>query len=308
MRVLITGASGWVGSAVVPELLAADHQLVGLARSDTSATALEAAGVEVLRGSLDDLDTLGAAAADADGVLHLAFKHEQMFSGDVEAAIGADRQVIDTLGEALAGTDRPLVIASGLAGHASGTLVTEDDAPEVGAGASGRMGNELSLLALADRGVRSASVRLPPTVHGDGDNGFLAMFVAAARERGASAYAEEGANHWPAVHRSDAARLFRLALESAAPGSVLHGAGEEGVAMRDIAEAIGRGLDLPTHSLTLAEAAEHFGWLAGFVAMDVRASSARTRKQLGWEITGPGLLDDLAHGHYFGSGSGGAAG
>lgn len=293
MRVFVTGASGWIGSAVVPELRSAGHQVVGLARSDDSAAALTAAGAEVRRGSLDDLDRLGEAAAAADGVIHLAFKHDVAFAGDFPAAAAADRAAIDTLGAALAGSDRPLVIASGLAGLAPGRVLTEDDSPE--ATAPERSESERAVLALAGRGVRSASVRLAPTVHGDGDNGFVALLIAAARRNGVAGYIGDGTNHWPAVHRSDAARLFRLALESAPAGSVLHGAAEQGVPTRAIAEAIGRGLDLPVQPVE----PEAYGFLGGFFALDIQASSARTRELLGWEPTGPSLVEDLDQGHYF---------
>ena len=299
MRVLVTGSTGWIGSAVVPELLGAGHEVVGLARSDTAAAALAAAGAGVVRASLDDLDRLGSAAADADGVVHLAFKHEEAFSGDYAAAVAADRRAIATFGAALAGSGRPLVIASGLAGHRSGVVLTERDAPEVEGHAGVRALSERDALALSASGVRSASVRLAPTVHGDGDGGFVATLVDVARRTGVSGYVGDGANHWPAVHRQDAATLFRLAVESAPAGSVLHGAAERGVPLRDVAEAVGRHLDLPVRSIAPQDAAAHFGWLAGFLALDVVASSELTREVLGWTPTGPGLLDDLARGHYF---------
>jgi nucleoside-diphosphate-sugar epimerase len=299
MRVFVTGASGWIGSAVVPELMGAGHEVVGLARSEASATALAAAGAEALRGSLDDLDELRSAAAASDGVIHLAFKHDEAFSGDYPAAAAADRRAIETLGVALEGSGRPLVIASGLAGHAPGTLVTEDDAPDPRSPAGERTRSEQTALSLASSGVRSSSVRLSPTVHGDGDHGFVATLVGIARDKGVSGYVGEGENHWPAVHRLDAARLFRLALEAASEGSVLHGVAEEGVPVRAIAEVIGRHLDLSVASIAPEEAGEHFGWLAGFLALDVLASSALTRERLGWQPTNPGLIDDLEQGHYF---------
>lgn len=299
MRVFVTGASGWIGSAVVPELVDAGHEVTGLARSDASASALEAAGAQVARGSLDDLSVMQAAASESDGVVHLAFKHEEAFSGDFDAAAAADRRTIEALGSTLAGSDRPLVIASGLAGHEPGRVVTEDDPPDPARPAGPRVRSEEMALALASSGVRSSSVRLAPTVHGDGDHGFLATLVGIARDRGVSGYPGDGANHWPAVHRSDAARLFRLALESAPAGTVLHGAAEEGVRMRAIAEAIGPQLDVPTESIAPADADAHFGWLASFAALDVRASSALTRELLGWRPTGPGLIEDLEQGHYF---------
>ena len=299
MRVLVTGATGWIGSAVVPELIGAGHEVVGLSRSDASAAALDAAGGDAVRGSLDDLDALRSAAAASDGVVHLAFKHEEAFSGDFPAATAADRRVIETLGEALAGSGRPLVIASGLAGHASGTLVTEDEAPDTSSIPGERMLGERLALALAGSGVRSSSVRLAPTVHGEGDGAFVATMVAIARATGVSGYLGEGRNTWPAVHRLDAARLFRLALETAPAGSVLHGAAEEGVPLRAIAEAIGRHLGVPATSVAPERADEHFGWLAAFVALDVRASSALTRERVGWTPTHPGLVEDLDQGHYF---------
>ena len=298
MRVFVTGATGWIGSAVVPELIEAGHQVTGLARSDASATALAVAGAEAQRGSLDDLDELRSAAAASDGVIHLAFKHEEAFSGDFPAATAADRRVIKTLGAALEGSGRPLVIASGLAGHPSGALATEDDEPETQSIVGERMLAEQLVRSLASSGVRSSSVRLSPTVHGDGDHGFVSVLVGIAPEKGVSGYIGEGQNRWPAVHRLDAARLFRLALEKAPAGSVLHGVAEEGVPVRVIAEAIGRQLDVPATSIAPGQAGEHFGWLAGFVALDVRASNALTRERLGWEPTHPGLVEDIEQGRY----------
>jgi nucleoside-diphosphate-sugar epimerase len=305
MRVLVTGASGWIGSAVVPELLGAGHQVVGVARSDASAAALTAAGVEVLRGSLDDLDGLQAAAATADGVIHLAFKHDIAFTGDFDSAVAADRRAIETFGDALAGSDKPFVIASGVAGVKFGGVATEEDGRDVdpvlaaGGGPLGRQANAQFVLSLAEQGVRSSVLRLPPTTHGDGDNGFMAATVGIAREKGVSGYVGDGSNRWPAAHRSDAARLFRLALENAPAASVLHAVADEGVPIRDVAHVIGRHLDIPVVSIEPDEAGEHFGWLSGFLALDMPASSDITQELLGWHPTGPGLIEDLDKGHYF---------
>lgn len=303
MRVLVTGATGFIGTALVPELTDAGHDVVGLARSDRSAAALADAGAEAVRGSLDDLDVLGSTAADSDGVVHLAFKHEEAFSGDFPAATAADRRAIETIGAALEGTERPFVIASGLSGQPSGVVVTEDDAPDTGSDLAERMLGEQMVLSLASSGVRSASVRLAPTVHGEGDGAFVATLAGIAREKGVAGYVGDGRNHWPAVHRLDAARLFRLALQSAAAGSAFHGVAEEGVPLREIAEAIGRNLDLPVKSIAPEDAEEHFGWLAAFAGLDIRASSALTRERLGWEPTHPGLIDDIDGGHYSGRGN-----
>ena len=299
MRIFVTGASGWIGSAVVAELLAADHQVLGLARSDASAEAVAAAGAEVRRGDIGDLDVLRAAAAESDGVVHLAFRHDVAFAGDFETAVVSDRAAIEALGDALAGTDRPLAIAAGVAGLKPGALATERDTPEPSPGPGGRILNERAALALAERGVRSMSVRFAPTVHGDGDNGFIAMVVAADRAAGTAAYIDAGSNRWSAIHRSDAARLVRLGVEGAPAGSVLHAVGEEGVALHDIAEAIGRGLDLPATSITTEQAATQFGFLAHFLALDMPVSSTLTRELLSWEPSGPGLVADLDQGHYF---------
>jgi nucleoside-diphosphate-sugar epimerase len=306
MRIFVTGASGWIGSAVVPELIGAGHQVVGLARSDDSAAALTAAGAEVHRGSLDDLDGLRDAAGASDGVIHLAFKHDLAFSGDFQGAADADRRAVEAFGEALAGSDRPFVLASGLLGVMPGQVATEQDGhgshaavAAFGGGPQARWETAEFTLSLASRGVRSSIVRLPPTNHGDGDNGFIATLVGIAREKGVSGYIGDGANRWPAVHRLDSARLFRLALEQAPAGSTLHAAAEEGVPIRDVAEVIGRHLELPVVSVSPEDAGEHFTWMAGFLGIDAPASSALTRELLGWQPTQPGLIADLEEGHYF---------
>ncbi len=306
MRVFVTGASGWIGSAVVPELIGAGHQVTGLARSDASAAALDAAGAQVHRGTLDDLDGLHAAAAASDGVIHLAFKHDIAFSGGFQDAADADRRAVETFGEALAGSGRPFVIASGTLGLALGRVATERDGhgPDpalaaLGAGPRTRLATAELVLSLASRDVRSSVLRLPPTVHGEGDNGFMAALVGIARDKGVSGYIGDGSNRWPAVHRLDAAHLFRLALEGAPAGSTLHAIADEGVPIRDVAEVIGRHLDLPVVSVSPEDAGEHFAWLGGFLGADSPASSTLTRELLGWHPTHPGLIDDLDKGHYF---------
>ncbi len=306
MRVFVTGASGWIGSAVVPELISAGHQVMGLARSDESAAALVAAGVEVRRGTLDDLETLHSIASTSDGVIHLAFKHDLAFTGDFLGAANADRRAVETFGDALAGTDRPLVIASGTLGVAPGRVATEldghDDDPAVAAFGEGPLARRATAefaLSLASRAVRSSVMRLPPTNHGDGDHGFVATLVAIARDKGISGYIGDGSNRWPAVHRLDSARLFRLAVEQAPAGSTLHAVADQGVPIRDIAEVIGRHLNLPVVSIAPEDAGEHFTWLAHFLASDSPASSVLTQEFLDWHPVQPGLIDDLDEGHYF---------
>jgi nucleoside-diphosphate-sugar epimerase len=303
MRVFVTGASGWIGSAVVPELIGAGHEVTGLARSDASAAALTKAGARVHRGDLDDLDGLRGAAGASDGVIHLAFNVDLALSGDFQGAVDADRRAIEALGEALTGSDRPLVMASVTLVLEAGRVGTELDAPsldpaDVG-GPRARLAPEQVALSFASLGVRSSAVRLPPTVYGDGDHGFLANQIAIARAKGVSGFIGDGSNRWSAVHRLDAARLFRLALENAPAGSRLHAVADEGVPTRAIAEVIGRHLEVPVVSVPAEDASEHFGPLAGFLAADTPASSALTRELLGWQPTHHGLIDDLGEGHYF---------
>src|ERR1700722_10626504 len=304
MRIFVTGASGWIGSATVSDLLEAGHEVVGLARSEDSAQRLEGAGAFVHRGDLDDPDGLAKAAVDSDGVIHLAFQHDVAFGGDFPAAAATDRRAVEVMGTALAGSDRPLVLASGLLGLANGRVATEEDGLVPGAEVRGnpagmRAATGLFTLSLRGVGVRSSVLRLPPTVHGDGDNGFMATFVAIARQRGVAGYVGDGSNRWPAVHRSDAARLARLVFEAAPGGLVLHAVGEEGIPFRDIAEAMGRHLDVPTGSVKREDAVEHFAPLGHFVGLNAPASAAITRELLGWEPTGPGLIEDLEQDHYY---------
>jgi nucleoside-diphosphate-sugar epimerase len=292
MRVFVTGASGWIGSAVVPELIGAGHQVLGLARSDSSAAAIAAAGAEVLRGGLEDLDTLRGGAAGSDGVIHLAFIHD---FARFEDSVSADARAIETMGAALEGTGKPLVIASGTAA-VPGQVATERDRSASGSPVAARLASADTTIGMAARGVRSAVVGLPRTVHGDGDrHGFIARLVGIARDKGVSGYVGDGSNRWPAVHVLDAARLFRLAVEGAPAGSVLHAVGDEGVPTRDIAGVIGRHLDLPVASAP----AEDFGFLGMILSIDQPASGALTRELLGWRPVQPGLIDDMEQGHYF---------
>lgn len=292
MRVFVTGASGFIGSAVVAELIATGHEVVGLARSDASAAAIEAAGARVHRGTVEDLDGLRAAAAASDGVIHLAFDHD--FSRFVDSA-RTELRAIEAFGDVLEGTGAPLVIASGVLGLAPGRLATERDPY----GDSPRAAGAHAALALAGRGVRSSVVRLAPSVHDEIKRGFVGRLVDIARETGVSGYVADGSNHWPAVHRLDAAHLFRLALEKAPPGSTLHAVGDEGIPLRDIAGVIGRHLDVPAVSVSPEDAVGRFGFLAPLLAIDSQASSALTRNLLAWRPTHPGLIDDLDHGRWF---------
>jgi nucleoside-diphosphate-sugar epimerase len=293
MKIFVTGATGFIGSAIVQELIHAGHQVLGLARSQAGAKSLVAAGVLVHRGDLQDSESLRSGAAMSDGVIHTAFIHD--FSNYGPAA-EADRRSIETLGAALAGSDRPLIITSGtLVVQRQGPLATEEGEPNP----SFPRKSEDAALAMAAHGVRVVVVRLPPSVHGKGDHGFVPALIGIAREKGVSAYVGNGLNRWPAVHRLDAAHLYRLALEKGPAGARYHGVADEGVPVRDIAEVIGRRLNLPVVTKSREDASSHFGWIGHFFGMDGPASSAQTREQLGWHPVQPGLISDLDAEHYF---------
>jgi nucleoside-diphosphate-sugar epimerase len=297
MRILVTGASGWIGSASVKELISAGHQVLGLARNDESAAKIAKLGAKVVRGSLDDLASLRDAARQAEGVVHLGYNHD--FS-QMAAAAQTDRAAIDVFADVLQGTGGPLLIASGTLGLAPGRVGTEEDMPH--AGIHPRMANAAYTLSLADRGVRSMVVRFAPTVHGaGGDHGFVAVLARIAREKRMSAYIGEGHNRWPAVNVLDAGKLVQLAVDKAPPGSVLHAVAEEGIATHDIAKALGQFLKLPVESIPVDQAKAHFDWLGMFFGADAPASSVRTRALLGWEPTHGTLLEDIAAGHYPGN-------
>jgi len=298
MRVFVTGATGFIGSVVVDELLKAGHQVLGLARSDAGAKSLAVAGAEVHRGSIEDLESMRTGAAAADGVIHLAFIHD--FSKFV-ANCEADRQVVEAIGSVLAGSDRPFIVTSGtgLANTVPGQPALEDN-PTINSSVIPRAASEEAAASLSARGVNVSVVRLPQ-VHDEVKQGLVTMAVAMAREKGVSPYVDDGLNRWPAAHVLDTARLYRLAFEKRAPGAKYHAVAEEGVPLRDIAEVIGRGLKVPVVSMSQEEAAGHFGWMAMFVGRDSPASSAQTRERLGWHPTGPGLIADLERMNYFGS-------
>jgi nucleoside-diphosphate-sugar epimerase len=295
MRVFVTGASGWIGSAAVDELLAAGHDVTGLARSDASAAALAAKGVHVLRGDLDDLAAIASGAEAAEAVLHLANKHD---FANPAVSNAAERAAVQTIGNVLAGTNRPFLLASGVAALAQGRPATENDPSPFHGPDSPRGGSENLALEFIDRGVHTVSLRFAPTVHGAGDHGFIAIIAAVAREKGVSGYPGEGTNRWAAVHRSDAARLVALGLEKAPAGALLHAVAEDGIPSRDIAEAIGQAFDLPVRSIAPDDVQDHFGFIGTFFSMEMSATSAATRELLGWTPTGPTLVEDIEAGAY----------
>ncbi len=299
MKVFVTGASGYVGSAIVCELIEAGHQVLGLARSDAGVASLASAGAQVHRGALDDLDSLRSAAAATDGVIHTAYIHD--FSA-FENAAQTDLRAVETIGAVLAGSGKPFVITSGklmLTTFLPAGRVGTDENVAAAESPTPRVASENAAIALAERGVRSSVVRLPPSVHGEGDHGFVPTLINIAHKKGVSAYPGDGSNRWPSVHRLDAAHLFRLALENAKAGSVLHAVADEGVPVRDIAGVIGRRLGVPVVSLPAEKASEHFGFLGNFFSLDSPASSALTQRWLGWHPVQPGLLVDLDGDYYF---------
>lgn len=296
MRVFVTGATGFVGTAVVQELLNAGHQVLGLARSEEAASTLSAAGAEVLSGTLTDIDSLKRGAAATDGIIHTAYIHD--FT-NIAAAGQVDQQAVETFAAALTGTGKPLVVTSGIGALTPGRVGLETDKPDPTSAGKHRIPSEEITIAAASKGVRASVVRLPPSVHDRGDHGFIPALINIAREKGVSAYIGEGNNRWCAVHRRDAARVFRLALEKGVAGTTYHAIGDPGIVTRDIAQAIGKRLNVPVVSKSHDEAAAHFSWLAHFFGIDVPASCALTQEWLAWQPTHPGLLEDLATDVYF---------
>ena len=296
MRVFVTGASGWVGSDVTRQLIEKGHEVTGLVRSDRSAELVTRLGATPIRGALEDLDVLKQAARDADAVVHCGFVHD---FNNFAAAVETDRKAIEAFGEALEGTSKPLVVTGGTSSTASGREATEDDAPDPRVYGDNPRLSEQTALALRDRGLKASVVRLPPSVHGDGDYAFVPALIQVAREKGVSAYIGEGNNLWPAVHRDDAATVFVRAIETGAAYPRYNAVQDTGIPFRQIAEVIGRRLGVPVTSIAAEEATGHFGWLGTFAQFDVAASSTLTRERLGWAPVKPGLLEDLEHGTYF---------